>query len=121
MRFCLVGGLGFLIDAGALALLVYGLGLNPIPARVLSFLIAATAAWAVHRRFTFRVTTRPSGLEWLRFVLLNGAGGLINLGTYSALLLQAPPPLGLPIPAVAVGSAVAVVFNYTTAKWLVFR
>ena len=121
LRFCLVGGLGFVIDAGALALLVYGLGADPMAARALSFLVAATATWATHRRFTFRVAARPSGLEWLRFVLANGAGGLLNLGVYSALLLGAPPPLGLPLPAVVVASAVAVVFNYTASRRLVFR
>ena len=33
-RFCIIGALGFIVDAGLLALLVYGAGADPILARI---------------------------------------------------------------------------------------
>ena len=46
LRFCAVGGIGFLVDAGLLWLLLQATALGPYGARVLSFLAAATVGVA---------------------------------------------------------------------------
>ena len=50
-RFCLVGGVGFVVDAGSLWLLIDFGSMGLLSGRVVSYLIAATVTWALHRHF----------------------------------------------------------------------
>lgn len=120
LRFCMVGTIGFVLDAGTLQLLVVVGHANPYTARVLSFLVAATGTWALNRRFTFRVERRPTRSEWLRYVGFTTLGALLNYGTYAACiafseLARAQPWLG-----VAAGSIAALGLNFTMSR-LLFR
>ena len=75
-RFCLVGGIGFVVDAVLLMLLHRIGGLSVIPARLLSFSIALTVTWLLNRLVTFRSgAARRKLREWQRYVVVNGAGG----------------------------------------------
>lgn len=118
-RFCVIGALGFTIDAGVLALLVYGAGLGPFPARILSILAAVSITWGLHRAWTFRSTDPAKLAEWSRFVAVNGAGGGLNLLVYSLVLLAVPatPPLL----ALAFGSGAALGANYLGSRLWAFR
>lgn len=118
-RFCMVGGLGFVIDAAALLALTQGLGWGPIAARIASVLVALTATWAVHRRYTFASRDPGRIAEWSRFAAVNGIGAVINFAVYSAILViaSATPPLL----ALAAGSAVALGANYIGARSIAFR
>ena len=53
ITFCIVGGIGFLVDAGILGLLVHGFGADPLLSRLLSFPCAMTVTWYLNRRVTF--------------------------------------------------------------------
>jgi putative flippase GtrA len=88
MRFLVVGGIGFVVDAVVLLLLVHGAGMSPVWARIPSLLIALTATWCLHRSFTFawRGEISPSRREWLRFVVANAFGNGLNLGIYWVLI-----------------------------------
>ena len=93
--------------------------------QAIAFLIAATFTWWGNRTFTFaHLAARGArGLlrEWLSFLAANAFGGLANYLTYAVLVTFTPPPAGNPYVAVAAGSLVGLLFNFTLSKRLVFR
>ena len=120
-RFCMVGTVGFIVDAGTLALLVASLVPNPYWARLISYLLAATTTWILNRSFTFRVTGGGGKhWEWVRYVVLNAVGGGLNYGTYALLVYRFPLVYAYPVLGVVAGSAVGLVVNYSANKFLVF-
>ncbi len=119
IRFCGVGALGFLIDAGLLLWFIETAGLNPFLARVFSILLALSTTWAMHRNWTFRSNGSGRLAEWSRFAAVNGAGGTLNYLVYSAILLALPGTA--PLLALAAGSAVALVANYLGSRIWAFR
>jgi putative flippase GtrA len=122
LRFCLVGGIGFVVDAGALTLLVDLAGMGLLWGRVVSYLIAATVTWFLHRHFTFPHGKKaPHGQQWARFVVVNGFGAGINYGIYAVLVLNLAVFARWPALAVAVGSAAALAFNFLASRRFVFR
>ncbi|GAB4231671.1 MAG: hypothetical protein Kow0032_14060 [Methyloligellaceae bacterium] len=118
-RFLLVGGMGFLIDAGLLALAVHGLGLDPFAARLVSILCAVTATWVMHRHWTFHSRDPRALAEWARYLGVNCAGAALNFALYALCLITVPafPPLG----AMALASAVALLVNFAGARFWAFR
>jgi putative flippase GtrA len=70
LRFCAVGTVGFVIDAGILQLLVLGIGMSPYLVRIISFLVAASATWLMNRHYTFKVEHRATHSEWARYIAL---------------------------------------------------
>ena len=116
LRFCLVGVIGFVVDAGTLEALVRldlaGLYLG----RVLSYLLAASVTWLLNARFTFRQAGR-----WDVYVILNAIGAGVNYATYAAVLAALPATRDMPSVAVAAGSAVALLVNFASNRWLVFK
>ena len=120
-RFCAVGTIGFVVDAGILQALVSGLGADPYAARVVSFLAAASVTWWLNRRFTFAVRTRPSRSEWMRYVGFMVLGALANYGAYAIAitvseLVRANLWLG-----VALGSVCGLAINFATSRAFVFK
>ena len=120
LRFCVVGTVGFLIDAGILQVLVIGAHANPYAARIASFLVAATATWLMNRRYTFAVTHQPTHTEWLRYIGFMSLGALVNYGVFALCIAfwvsaRAQPWLG-----VAVGSVASLGLNFATSR-LLFR
>lgn len=120
--FCVVGTIGFIIDAGLVQLLVTRFGVDVVLGRVASYLTAATVTWLLNRRFTFRVTARPaSRAEWFKYVTVNGVGNGLNFGVYTVAVLTVELLATFPFLAVAMGSAVGLAFNFTLSKRLVFK
>lgn len=121
LRFCLVGGVGFVVDAGALLLLI-GAGLDRYSGRVLSYLAAATVTWVLNRRYTF-AGAAPQALhrQWAHYVGVNALGAGVNYLVYVGCLLASDTFYRHPVLAVAAGSAVALVFNFAANRYLVFR
>ncbi len=120
--FCVVGTIGFIIDAGMVQLLVSRFGVNVLLARLPSYLTAVTVTWLLNRRFTFRVTARPaSRAEWFKYVTVNSVGNGLNIGVYTLAVLTVDFLATFPFLAVAMGSAVGLAFNFTLSKTLVFK
>lgn len=118
-RYCIIGTIGFLIDAGLLLWFISLFEMNPYIARVLSILLALTMCWAMHRNWTFKTTSSEPASEWSRFAMVNGAGGLLNWVVYSLVLLTLPATT--PLFALVIGSVVALIANYIGSRFWAFR
>ncbi|HKU17148.1 MAG TPA: GtrA family protein [Steroidobacteraceae bacterium] len=114
--FSLVGGAGFLVDAGTLLLLHQVFGMDVYVARLLSWLVAATSTWWMNRTLTFRNRDAALWRQWLLFLGANSGGGLINLGVSSLLLSQHVAPVA----AVACGSIAGLLWNFLASRRFVF-
>jgi putative flippase GtrA len=126
LRFGFVGGCGFLVDEAVLSLLHYLIGIDRYSARAVSIFCAATFTWWGNRKLTFAEHAASGGTgavvrEWLRFMLANGFGALVNYGTYSLCVGFAPVPISNPLLATAVGVGVGLIFNFTLSKRFVFK
>ncbi|HEX5306862.1 MAG TPA: GtrA family protein [Dyella sp.] len=121
--FAVGGVLGLLIDASVVQALVGLAHWNVYLARVVSFLLAATVTWWWNRRHTFagRSSGRPAHAEWLQWLALMAAGGLVNYGIYALCLQVFPAWQRWPALAAAVGSAVAALLNFSAARGMLFR
>lgn len=122
LRFALVGVLGFIIDAGTLAIAVQIFHVGLYLGRTLSFLVAVTATWALNRNFAFRHAASIGRIaEWLRYLCSNAVGGAVNVGSYAWLVHQSAQARGHPTLAVAFGSLAGMLVNFTLMKLFVFR
>jgi putative flippase GtrA len=121
LRFCIVGTLGFGVDAGVLQVLVSGVQADPYLARVVSFLAAATSTWWMNRRFTFAVAHRATHREWARYVALMTLGAIVNYGAYAIAITLSDAVRARLWLGVAIGSLAGLGINYCSSRALVFR
>ena len=117
-RFGVVGGTGFLVDAGLLALLIHG-GWTPLPARVVSILVALTVTWQLNRRVTFAMSGAGSVGEFGQYLSLGAATSGFNYAIYAALI--ASGVTRSPFVALMAGSAAAMVVTFVGLDRVVFR
>jgi putative flippase GtrA len=124
MRFCCAGGLGFVVDFTVLKTVVH-FGLNPIPARCVSFSVAVVVTWLVNRAWTFKAHAgfHPGALakEFAGYLAVQSVGFVANFGVYTAMVIGIPALDGRLLPPAVAGTAVGLVVNYLGAKHLVFR
>jgi putative flippase GtrA len=119
LTFSIVGVIGFIVDSSVLYLgLELGLGLRW--GRVLSYLVAVTATWALNRHFTFGASRRRPVVEWARFAITQLAGAAVNLGTYFALVAMSAFIARIPVLGVAAGSIAGLAVNFAVARAFVF-
>lgn len=118
-RFVLVGTAVFGVNAVLVELLVTGMG--PLWAQVIAFPLAATLAWWLNRRYTFGASGSGLRREWLRYMLANGLGWLLNNGVYLLCVDRFPLAALHPSLAVAAGSIAGMVANFILSRQLVFR
>jgi len=120
LAFAAVGVAGLVVDVGVLYLAAPVLGWYV--ARVLSFLAAATATWALNRRYTF--SARQSGVsigrEYLAYLLTMLGGAVVNYGVY-VLVLHAFSGAWVPALGVALGSLAGMALNFLSARHLIFK
>jgi putative flippase GtrA len=76
-RFVLVGGSGFLIDAGTTYLLIL-FGLSPSLARIPAIALAMACTWIANRKFTYEVKALRSTGEAIRYASVAAATALVN-------------------------------------------
>ncbi|MBU4263733.1 MAG: GtrA family protein [Proteobacteria bacterium] len=121
-KFSLVGTLGFVVDAGSLQLLVSLAGINPYASRLFSYLLAATTTWWLNRRFTFTACDEACWKgQWLRYLVVNAAGGGVNYGVYALCLFLSEFVRQHLYLGVAAGSLVGLAVNFTASRYLVFQ
>ena len=119
LRFCLVGGIGCVIDAGLTVLLTQALHWAPQASRVVGFLIAATVTWELNRRFTFRAARRTSSLP--PYLALAAIGAAVNFGIFVVWLKIAGTTTAQLLLGIALGAAAALTLNFTISRRFIFR
>lgn len=94
LRFALIGGLGFVVDAGLLLALI-GAGSGPFIARIASLLAAMLVTWRLNRALTFGASHDGAIREGLRYLAVAASVAVLNYAIYAGLLLGIPacPPL----------------------------
>lgn len=117
-----VGTVGFVVDAGVFALLHGFCDWTIFWARAASTICAITTTWKLNRQLTFsdRRSEDRAG-EYLRYSATQAAGLAVNLVTFSLCLMAFPVLRQFPIFALVIGSAVALPFNFFTARAVAFR
>ncbi len=119
--FVVVGTVGFVVDASILATLVHGYQWGDYTARLVSFAFAVTVTWLLNRSYVFASTrTHNRRSEYTRYLTVQGMGIAINFLVYSLCIASYPLMDQWPVLALAVGSAVALIFNYAGARVFVF-
>ncbi|MBK1648473.1 GtrA family protein [Rhabdochromatium marinum] len=120
-RFVVIGGLGFIVDAGLLALMISA-GSGLYAARALSFPVAVTVTWYFNRIWTFRdgATDRP-GREFAYYLMVQIVAALANFAVYAALLrFLFAERASMAVPALIAGAGIGLVINFTGSKVIVF-
>lgn len=122
LRFAIVGCAGYGVDVLALYVAIYVVGTGPYLGRVFSYFCASSSTWYMNRLITFAdVRSDRFALEWLKFVLLNCAGGAVNYVTYATYLRLGGLSAFTPAVGVALGSLSGLGVNYILSRKLVFR
>lgn len=119
LRFCIVGSVGFVMDAGLTLLFTQAAQWRPEAARLVAFLFAATATWHLNRRFTFRSSVGARSL--LPYIALTTLGAAVNFAIFVIWLKLAgtsPPQILL---GVAFGSVAALSLNFAVSRRFVYR
>lgn len=118
VSFGFVGVVGFLADAGCLALLLGVTPLGPFLARLLSIVFALAVTWQLNRRLTFAPSARPLAVEGVRYGGVGLATSVANYLAYCAVLLVFPAVS--PLFALALASLAAMALSFLGYSRLVF-
>jgi putative flippase GtrA len=119
LRFAAVGGAGFLIDTGLLAVLHHGAGIDPFASRIASILAAAVSTWRLNRSFTFGASPSGQAAEGLRYALVMAGAAVVNYALYAAALI-AWPSLS-PVAATVAATLCSMLVSYLGYSRFVFQ
>jgi putative flippase GtrA len=84
--FGVVGVSAMAVHLASVALLLVPMGLSPLLANVVGFLLAVQVSHAGHRHLTFRRGDVPASRSRGRFFIVAGGSFLVNEAMYAALL-----------------------------------
>ena len=118
-RFLIAGGIGFVVDAGILLLLLRFTPIGPFGARAIAIPSALLATWFLNRNFTFGHSERSLAVEGVRYGSVGITSALLNYALYSSLLVSEPTLR--PIIALIPASAAATAFSFFGYSRFVFR
>ncbi len=122
VHFVAVGGSGTVVDLLVYLLLVHLAAVDHLLARAVSFVVAASYNWFLHRWLTFvSGTQRPPGWQWTQFVVAATLGFIVNWGTYKLLTDNSSYFMHHTIIAFFAGIGLGAVINYAVCKRFVFR
>jgi putative flippase GtrA len=118
LRFAVVGGIGFVVDAAMLALLLAATPLGPFLSRLVSIGFGLTITWLCNRHLTFQPSSRGLAAEGARYGGVGVTTSIVNYLVYAGLLLALP--WLTPLAALVVASLVAMALSYLGYSRLVF-
>jgi putative flippase GtrA len=117
--FVVAGTIGFVADAGMLALLLATTPMGPLTARIIAILFALTITWSFNRSLTFGRSRYPMLLEGARYGSVGLLSATLNYAIYAAALLIVPSLH--PLAAVVLGSGGALAFSWAGYSRFVFQ
>ena len=123
LKFSMVGGVGFVVDAGTYFILTHYLGGGLVTSRFVSSLVfGMTATFLLNNFVTFRGHGSGSLLSrYVKFATANIIGNLLNVGTHATLIENLDLFHRTPMLGVIAGTFVGLIFNFTGSKYFVFR
>jgi putative flippase GtrA len=125
-RFAGAGAVGFVIDAALTLVLTQSGIMDAYLARIPATGIAICATYYLNRRLTFRSGDSRWLAELTRYIGVSFGGAAINYAGYAASLIVwskagfAPQTPNIIFCAVAVGSAIALAFNFLGSRAFAF-
>lgn len=114
-RFLLVGGIGFLVDAG-LTTVFMASGWSPYLARPPAIALAMCATWLLNRSYAFRASNKASVVEAGKYATVALLMALLNYLAYSLMVWAGMMPLA----AIVLATALQAVASYWGYRKLVF-
>jgi len=123
LKFSMVGGVGFVVDAGTYFILTHYLGGGLVTSRFVSALVfGMTTTFLLNNFVTFRGQGSGTLLSrYIKFATANIIGNLLNIGTHAVLVENLALFHRIPVLGVVVGTFVGLVFNFVGSKYFVFR
>jgi putative flippase GtrA len=120
MMFGTVGLGGLAVDTVTVYALRARLGLYG--AGLVAYAAAATGNWVLNRLWTFRGQgAGPAHRQWVRFLLANSMGFVLNRGTYALLVTFLPLAAAQPVIATSAGAMAGMLVNFSLSRRMVFR
>lgn len=120
LQFGLVGAVGFVFDTATVYVLMGSIGLYA--AGLVGYVVAASVNWLLNRVWTFRGRAHQGmQRQWLRFMIANLAGLVLNRGAYSLLIANFTVAARMPVLAVAAGAIAGFGLNFLCSRRFVFR
>jgi putative flippase GtrA len=119
VRFSIVGGVGFVIEATLLTYFATVPGIGAIKGRAISFPIAVVTTWWLNRTLTFQSTNNPHR-ESLRYFLVQMLGAAANLGVFLALVSVFFSLRSIPVVPLFIAAIFGLLVNFTLSKKYVF-
>jgi putative flippase GtrA len=120
LRFCLVGTLGFGVDAGLTVALQATLLSAPWQARIPAFLAASLVTFLLNQGWTFKVQNQNKLKAYGRYLATTLVGALLNYGIFLLTINLVNTPSWNALLGIVLGSVVGLGANYVFAKWFVF-
>ncbi len=123
IRFCVVGGIGFIADALVFALCVELFGLPLLWARAISFVIAASVTWFGNRCFTFMDVSNGGAsafAQWGKFMLVACFAAIPNFAVFQSVLWLFDDKEWVPYLALLLGIIAGMLVNYCLSRRWVF-
>jgi putative flippase GtrA len=113
VKFCLVGGSGYVVNLTVFAVCVEALGLHHLIAATIAFLVAVTNNFTWNRYWTFRARQGHAGFQAARFFTVSIAAFLVAASILELLVSV----VGVPeLPAQAVSIIAATPLNFIGNK-----
>lgn len=120
LAFGVVGTIGLVVDTITVYSLRHSLGLYL--AGAVAYFTSATGNWAMNRWWTFRgAHAGPAHQQWMRFLLANALGFVLNRGTYALLITFVPACAAEPFYAIAAGSLAGMFLNFSLSRRMVYK
>lgn len=115
LRFAIVGGGGFLIDAGVLSALIH-LGQGVFVSRLLSFSTAVLFTWLLNHFWSFRQSAPKSIRNLASYLAIQTTGAAINFSIFFSLMWAWPILHRYPTVPLAIASILVMMFNFSMTK-----
>lgn len=117
--FVIIGSLGFLIDATIFYL--FSFQFDIFISRFFSIITAMMFTWLANRLFTFKMDSCITVGEFLKYIVVNGIGALINFGIFIFLCKFSVFLSKYFIIAMIFSTLIAMLNNFIFSKVFVFK